>query len=231
LVPPFSFLKEYPVALRRPELRDRKAGFDHPVLTSPVKSTRAVNLNHVAYIEISKRYRADALTLIRRDPARYLNSLANGWLLFTLPPSEYSFLERNRERLSSWDGVWNTAIYGVASAFRSDVVAQDLNDREYLRYRVSYFWVGLTLVSLVLAVYRGLKDISRGQSGHGLCLLYVSLTVLYVSIVGNALDYRENNRMRFMIEPMIAVLIFWTLDRALSFWMARRNAGTTGDPI
>ena len=230
LVPPFSFLSQYPVALRHPELRDRPGIDDHPVLTSPLKSTRAVNLNHLAYIEISKLYRADALTLIRRDPARYLNSLANGWLLFTIPPSEYSFLKRNRERLSSWDGVWNTAIYGVASAFRSDVVAQDLNDREYLKYRVSYFWVGLTMVSLVLAIYRGLKDISRGEPGRGLCLLYLSLTFLYVSIVGNAFDYRENNRMRFMIEPMIAVLIFWTLDRALSLWMARRKSGRAEDP-
>ena len=223
LVPPFSFLKKYPVALRQPELRDRSGHVDHPVLISPVKSTRAVNLNHLAYIEISRLYRADALTLIRRDPVRYLNSVANGWLLFTLPPSEYSFLKRNRERLSGWDGAWNTAIYGVASAFRSDVVAPDLNDREYLQYRVSYFWVGLTIVSLVLAIYRGLKDISRGEPGNGLCLLYLSLTFLYVSIVGNTFDYRENNRMRFMIEPIITVLIFWALDRALSLWMARRN--------
>jgi hypothetical protein len=229
LVPPFSFLKKYPAALRHPELRDRRGGVGHPVLTSPVKSTRAVNLNHLAYIEISKLYRTDALTLIRRDPARYLNSMANGWLLFTLPPSEYSFLERNRERLSSWDEIWNTAIYGVASAFRTDVVAPDLNDREYLQYRVSYFWVGLTLVSLVLAIYRGLKDISRGEPGHGLCLLYLALTFLYASVAGNALDYRENNRMRFMIEPMIAVLIVWTLDRTLSLWMARRDGGRAED--
>ncbi len=225
LVPPFSFLKEYPTALRRPELRDRPRVVDHPVLTSPVKSTRAVNLNHLAYIEISKRYRTDALTLIRRDPARYLNSVANGWLLFTLPPSEYSFLKRNRERLSSWDGVWNTAVYGVASALRSDAVEPDLNDREYLKTRVSYFWVGLTIVSLVLAIYRGLKDVSRGEPGRGLCLLYLSLTFLYVSIVGNAFDYRENNRMRFMVEPMITVLIFWTLDRTLSRWIARGESG------
>jgi hypothetical protein len=225
LVPPFSFLKKYPVDFRQPEFRNRRGLVDHPVLIDPVKSTRAVNLNHLAYIEISKRYRADALTLIRRDPKRYLGSLANGWLLFTLPPSENSFLERNRKRLSSWDEIWNTTVYGVASAFRSDVVAQDLNDREYLQYRVSYFWVSLTLVSLVLAVYRGVKDFRRGEPGHGLCLLYLSLTILYVAVVGNALDYRENNRMRFMIEPMITVLIFWMFDRALSHWMARPNGG------
>ncbi len=226
LVPPFSFLKKYPTDLRRAEWRTRRGPVDHPVLVNPVKSTHAVNLNHLASIEISKRYRTDALTLIRRDPKQYLSSVVNGWLLFTLPPSEYSFLDRNRERLSSWDQIWNTGIYGVASAFRTDVVAQDLNDREYLQHRVSYFWVCLALASLVLAVYRGVKDLRRGVSGHGLCLLYLSLTVLYVSVIGNALDYRENNRMRFMIEPMITVLIFWMLDRALSHWATRRNDGS-----
>jgi hypothetical protein len=225
LVPPFSFLKMYPAELRQTALRNRRGMVNHPILIDPLKSTRAVNLNHLAYIEISKRYRTDALTLMRRDPKQYLGSVANGWLLFTLPPSEYSFLERNRKRLSIWDPIWNSSIYGVASTFRADVVAQDLNDREYLQYRVSYFWVALALASLGLAVYRGVRDFRRGESGNGLCLLYLSLTIVYVSTVGNALDYRENNRMRFMIEPMITVLIFWMLDRALSHWTTRRHAG------
>jgi hypothetical protein len=31
--------------------------------------------------------------------------------------------------------------------------------------------------------------------------------------------------MRFMVEPMITVLIFWTLDRTLSRWIARGESG------
>ena len=80
-------------------------------------------------------------------------------------------------------------------------------------------------------LFRSVKDIRRGEPGHGLCLLYLSLTILYVAMVGNALDYRENNRMRFMIEPMITVLIFWMLDRALSYWATRRNAGRKQEQV
>jgi hypothetical protein len=46
-----------------------------------------------------------------------------------------------------------------------------------------------------------------------LTVLYLLLNVLYVALVGNALEVGENNRFRFMIDPLALALLAWSVSR------------------
>jgi hypothetical protein len=207
LVPPFARLTHYPG-------QPSADASLHPVLREPLKSTRAVNYNHIAYVGISRAYLDDALTLIMHEPSRYLATVAKAWLLFTMPPSEYWFLDDNREKIAGYDAVWNAVVYGVASAFTSEQVAYDRKDPAYLAHRFSIFWTLLALAALVNAIARGVAEATRegGDKARVVTLLFLASTWLYVALIGNAIEFRENNRFRFLVEPYLWVLVFFMID-------------------
>jgi len=217
LVSPFAPLKRYPKPLRRPASMDDPAAPHHPALEAQRKSTKAHNLNHVAYLDISRLYASDALTLLADSPGRYFDTLATGWLIFGLSPAEYWFLEPNRSRIAGWDRLWSAFVYGVPAAWSSAGTKVDRKDRSDVAFRIGYLWMLLAIAALGLAIHRGVRDLldEGGDRARGICLLFMASNVLWVAIVGNALDYRENNRIRFVVEPMIVVMIAWAIDQLL----------------
>ncbi len=231
LIAPFSPLERYPEALRIPDSPMGAKALQHPAVSRPFKSTRAVNFNHAAYAEISRRYRAGALATIRRDPGRYLDQLEKGWLIFAMPASEYWFLDRNREKIAAYEAFWDAAILGVSSTFTGAQVAYDRKDPRYLRARSSVFgvvaaslglaWGGLRLIGAYRRFRRG------GDAGELMLIVYLMGTAGYVILVGNALDFRENNRMRFLIEPILMTLIIATVSSLLDRVRGSSSTATT----
>jgi hypothetical protein len=55
--------------------------------------------------------------------------------------------------------------------------------------------------------------------------MYIVFTVVYVSIVGNLFELGENNRFRYMIDPLIAVAAAATLSAA---WASSRVCHALG---
>jgi len=212
LVPAFSKLDRYPVALRN------VASPDHPVLRDETKSTGAPNFNHAAYVGISEAYFDDALTLVVLDPGGYLARVGHAWLIFMMPPSEYWFLAPNREKIQRWEGLFDAVFYGVASAYGASPVPYDRTDRAYLLYRFSALWALLASVGIGYGLVAGVREtfIQGGDRARGVCLLYIAGTALYVAVVGNALELRENNRFRFLVEPFVLALILSAGQRGVA---------------
>jgi hypothetical protein len=220
LVPAFSKLDRYPAHLRDVESPD------HPVLRAVTKSTGAPNFNHAAYVGISEAYFDDALTLIALDPGGYLSRVGHAWLIFMMPPSEYWFLEPNREKIRRWETFFDAVFYGVASAYGANPVRYDRTDRAYLLYRFSVLWAVLASLGVGYGLAAGVREtfFAGGDRARGLCLLYIAGTALYVAVAGNALELRENNRFRFLIEPFVLALILCAGQQGV----ARIRAGAWG---
>jgi len=212
LVTPFSSLDRYPAALRR------VPSPDHPVLRAHAKRSGVVNYNHIAYVEISRRYQRDALSLIAESPARYLSSVGRAWLLFTWAPSEYWNLDRGRARMEGWNRLFNAIVYGVPAAFVGPGEPPDRLDGRSLLHHAGLLFTVATVVALVLGFVVAIRDLrSRGpDTARSLTLLFMVGTFLWVAFVGNALEMRENNRFRFMVEPLIIALMVFGADYMLS---------------
>jgi hypothetical protein len=212
LVTPFSSLDRYPPALRRMPPHDA-----HPVLREYVKASGIVNYNHLAYVEISERYQRDALALIAAEPSRYAASIGRAWLLFSWSPTEYWFLAKSRAHMSDWNRLWNALVYGVPAAWTEPGEPPDRLDTRSLLQHAGLLFAVVGAAALAFAGWRGIRDLraAHGHRARGATLLFMSTTVLWVACVGNALEMRENNRFRFMIEPMIVGMLAVALEHGL----------------
>lgn len=203
VITPFSALARYPAHYRNP-VPER---FAHvPALAAELKSNGEPNLNHIAYVEIAKSYKADTRFVLAHYPKVLLESLARGWYEYFKPASDYWFLEPNLAA--------SPLLRGEATLF----------DR--LGYGVPFkggpglfLAAGIPLLVLyaLLAAFRPslLPQLTREQR---LVLMFCAGTIAFVAVVGNTLNALENMRLRFMTDPLLAVLLgFW-----VQHWLAPR---------
>ena len=232
LVRPFSPLSQYPPALRAPDARLRAASVDHPVLTARRKAGGDVNFNHLAYVSIARAYRGAALAVVRESPRPYLRKMLDGWLFFCASPSVYWFFEENYHRIKGYEDTWNIAVYGTLPERLADRLFDDPDEvPEERRHRTRALrnagWLSVALAVWALARatrrgFRGLRE-ENGDPARAWTLLYVSSAVVYVALLANSIEYLENNRFRFLIEPLLWCLVAWALAGVLAGVVARRR--------
>jgi len=207
--------------------------FPHPkqygtaATDSVTKSTGQPNYNASIYIDVGARYQRDSIELLRRGGLGAITRAELAAYTVWAQPGDDS-LQLRRVR---------APIAGYANWFDRLVllrpVATGWNDPARFAASAGAFpWgnalgsVSYTLVALFgFAIYGGITGWRRGRSGARAlgCVCAVGLIVLVSStFVGNALDYRENNRFRVEIGPVTLVLAAVGLEFAIQGWVARR---------
>lgn len=211
LVKPFSPVDDYPPGL----VRDAPTG--HPALDATHKTTSAPNYNHGAYLAIGRAYRRDARALLFERPEVYRASVARAWTKFSMAPSIILFLRTNRERMGGWADAYMKALYGFELVPVREGAPPTRPELRYVMRGWGALYLLLAAGSVFVASLRGLREWLRpgGDAALGALLLFASGTVAYVAIVGNALELGENNRFRFMIEPLLFALIAWLLGGSM----------------
>jgi hypothetical protein len=198
---PFLPLSAYPQEYRRVE------GPDVPVLRREMKPSGWPNLNHVAYVRLSKDFARDALVAVRERPARYLENVWRGLRLFLTPASDYPFLSTNRVHLRPLERLYNRYLFGTYGAQTPDMRGEWLTGNEVAE-RMAWNWTGLLVLGLGAAgVMTVAERRRRGPfSAEGATLLFLAGNVLYGVLVSNLFEYGENNRLRYPIDPLVLVL-------------------------
>jgi hypothetical protein len=211
LIVPFSPLDRFPAEYRRP------AGPDVPVLQRERKANGRVNYHHLGYVRVSMTYLADGLTLMKEFPGRYLGNVGRAWLHYLMPPTEYRFLRWNRRRILELDRIFSMTFYGADPRHWRPQLRR-LRDRATVRElvrRCSWLWLVCGSFSLVYGILRAVRTPWRetGSLPERLTLLFVALQIVFVAVVGNALDLGENNRFRMMTDPLLFVLMTVAVSR------------------
>jgi hypothetical protein len=216
---PFSPLDAYPKSFRSSE------GPNVPALRRPFKTGGESNYNHIAYIAISRLYQRDAMTLIRRDPARYAEVVWSAWQKYLLAPSNYAFVEPNRRRILAWNRLYDM-LYGVPTAWSGTQLGIDDPLAAPSARSLCWLWLALCVPSLgfgAIAVGRALFCARRPgaaaerdpKAARIATIAFCLLTVAFVSFAANAVELGENNRFRAPIEPLLIVLVaFAVAERA-----------------
>jgi hypothetical protein len=210
-VPPFSPLEDYPRELPPTP----RSGV--PVLDLRTKLSGTSNFHNLAYLEISRRYLRDAIVFVRLRPELYLRNVANGFGIFTLPATQYLFLGPNRVRLSSWDRLWRIFPGGSLAALRGvPPRALDVSNLRQLAESAQWLWMALLLFALVGSALEGVRGLRAPRSRpRAALLLFVALCLAYVTLPGNLVELGENNRFRFVIDPLIWAAAWGLLDAAV----------------
>ena len=185
---------------------------DVPVLTRVSKQDGGGNPNHGYAPALMRRYVADAVELIRRFPRQYLGSVAKAYLISLAPPTEHPAFRQKRRLIERWDRLYSAVIYGAAnSGWGNEHSHQSrrLPVSELLK-RVSWLYL---LAALVLIPYTLWSCWKSPSDAGNIALLFALVTVAWIIVVGNFLDFGENNRFRMQVEPLIWVVFVTSFSR------------------
>lgn len=206
-IPPFSPLSEYPDYIAALSQHRYPCPLP-PELAAPTKSNGEPNYNHEAYISISHEYQSAALHLIRKKPLLFARTVIGSWQFYTRPSWDYKPLRTNTAALSQY--------IAILSALRDQVFVEgDSFKRHFSKILTSgirYPLTSLLVFPLILLVASlrsvvFLYRIVRYGNTSGLVFIFMTMTVLYVAILDNLVEYGENNRFRVETDPLIFLLV------------------------
>ncbi len=188
----------YPVSYYKRYLRKndslRFAGKDDRVLLREKKSDSAINMNHVSYIRISEGYGTAARRYIRQHPMAYLKNVGISAIIFFTPASSYFQVEANDRKMAWYDVVmsWNFSHFLETRQGKKKMLAL----------------CALPEALFYLFVFAGLYKASR-RKPIPLSLVFITGSILFVFITSSLLEYGENMRFRYELEPLFLILAGW----------------------
>ena len=217
LVPPFGNPDKYYGLLPQP----LPTGI--PVLEQEMKPSGVPNFNNTLFLAVSRQYGRAALRILAAHPAAYLRGLAESYLLYFMPASAYLFLENNVAHVKGL--VRFASILDGRFVYHPDRgLRQTQPGRYYLQRFLNTGW--FLVIACFLVLILGLLSLLRHSSlsPHPSSLFFLWFNVAWMTFVTNALEVGENNRFRFVTDP----LVFAFLAALAVDWLARRRPGTTG---
>jgi hypothetical protein len=193
--PPFGAPDVYP------RIFARTASTGIPVLDKARKSTGHINFNALAYAKVSEQALADDLATIKIHPKVYLNAVGMAWLEFWRPSGDYPFVADNRNAIDSYSRAFSAVLAGQPAYPKSPGFDLHL-DQVGILIAIGYLLtVGFGVFIIVRCIGR------RRVSACEATLIFLWLNIMYVSVIGNALEVDENQRFRFLVNPFIATLL------------------------
>jgi hypothetical protein len=193
------------------------------------KSTGQPNFNASLYIDVGKQYQRDAIDLLRHGGFDAITRAeAAAYTVWAEPADDVLQLRRVRRPVAGYADWFDRLVllrpvatgWNNPNRFTADAGSFPVGDA---LGSISY----TLLVLFGLAIYGGVTGARSGRRGASAlrCVCVVGLIlVVYSTLVGNALDYRENNRFRFETAPIVLLLGAVGAERVWQKVSARRSA-------
>jgi hypothetical protein len=181
----------------------------HPALDAPYKTNGEPNFNHRDYAAISRNLLEANLRLIRGYPRRYLERTATAVLLFLQPgPNSVHFLvDYDFERVHRYRDFVTRYFF--------------LGGRVERPIRMMEPRANLLLLLFPSLIGVGVWKLFRGPTEHRALHAFMLVAVLWTTAVSNLVEIGENDRMRWEIEPFVAI---WAA--CLASWVAEAATGS-----
>jgi hypothetical protein len=173
-------------------------------------------MNHLAYVRIGDDFMREALRLIREDPKRYGLGVVHAWFVYFESSSYFKHFQPNRTAIAWLDRAWGHWVYG------------EIDRGLPFRGERKPVWIVLLLgLPAVFAFGAWLAarppDASRLDPAARAVLIVLCVQIAFVAVVSNLLQVGENNRFRFITDPLSMVLLGLALSRIAS-WRRRTPA-------
>jgi hypothetical protein len=234
LIRPFSKMEVYkevvdlPGKTGIPVLDEEKKSRGHPRFNT--------NFNNLVFVDISKRYYNDALKSLGHRPLAYLRTVGLAVGVYFHPSSEYTFFEGSRNRVRTFDSFYNRVIYGQLLPHEpAGWRAAGEAGNDLTRFSRMGFFLILGFAAFLVTGWRHLRASGAGRRtdpAMRLPLLFIYLTVIYLTAVACLVEIGENNRFRFTIDALIVVGLSLFLNDLVSRIRRRsvhEDAGRSSD--
>ena len=209
------------VYLAHPEAYGLRPPTGIPVLDQTYKTTGVVNYGNRTYVDIWGQLQSDGIAVIEARPVVLERAGVMALFIFFVPSQDYPLEPQNRARLLQFERLSNVLESGqirdVAAAPRDPVLYQRAHWTERL---AEVGW--LTLLVYVLAIPYGVLRTWRAVRNHNRALaaplIFLLVTIVYVGVSDLVAGIPDNNRYRFMIDPLVLALLAALLARAGERW-------------
>jgi hypothetical protein len=161
-----------------------------PALDRLEKSSESPNMNHLLLVDVSRLYLHDAWRMVRLRPGAYARTVIRGGKLYFRPSSD--FVPRNGDVIEPYTTIVDRTLL--------------------LRVGIGEIAWGLVLAHVLALLYgldRTLRLLRRrlDPTPERVTIAYVWLTLSYVTAVVTFGQIAENNRIRFFLDPLVAILL------------------------
>ncbi len=177
---------------------------------SMYKSTGENNYNHSAYIILSRQYFSDAVSVLSKRPAVFVKAMVHAYGHYFAPSSCYPLVEDNVRKLGVYAGIYEFVFQGSPLMLTRLELALAEDSGNYISVILSLNLLMLTLLPVAL-IYWSIQVLKRKEDW--ILIIPVLLIFAFATVAGNTVEVGENNRFRFMIDPLIIVLILVALFR------------------
>ncbi|MGO9122474.1 MAG: hypothetical protein ACLQPD_33275 [Desulfomonilaceae bacterium] len=166
------------------------------------------NYNYIGYVAASKASFDETICVIKSRPGDFVKNCLNGFAVYLTPATDYLFLGPNRDHISFLVTAYNAVFYGSLK-------------RECIGLLIVY--------SLVLSIGYGAYLAGRWirnrpeDVSYAATVIFVWLTISYVTAVVNLFENQENNRMRFIIEPYTLIILGIIFEGIRKRWARGRK--------
>ncbi len=195
------------------------------ILDRTKKRNGTPSFHHSGIPLIARKYSEAARILFRERWWDLLMTLVVSARCFCLPPSDYFFLKANRDRIAQWDDLFGLVVHG---RWGSEVDVAWLKEHFPGHFATSHpgngFFneVGLAACLLIhLFLMIGVFPRFEVPSDEVRLVKFFGLVVGYVTLAGIVGDVGENQRFRFMIEPLIWLSLAWGIRHVYTAWRLR----------
>lgn len=211
-------------------------GFDEklfliPVLGNYYKKDGGINYNHPAYINLSHELMGEFISILKHRPSVYMKGAIVTSIIFFSPASGYfaasennNVVDINYQTIKTWDILFNRFIFVQPLSWGKEKLklslAHSLNIKETQVWRLlspGVFLIAMYFISLMygLKVIFEKNAISKYGLSIYLTIIFLVLNILYISAVGILAEAGENQRHRFMSEPLTWILFAYFINAVM----------------
>ncbi|MEW6349033.1 MAG: hypothetical protein AB1646_08210 [Thermodesulfobacteriota bacterium] len=173
-----------------------------------------VNFNYVGYIDVSRARLRDAIFVIQDRPGRFARNVLDAVTVYATPAGQYLSGTANADKLG----------------FLSYLAGKQSPDAR------SFSWRGAVVLAwYVIAICYGAYAAGLFRRGPSLgrvrpaVIGFMWMTILYVTAVANLSEIWENNRIRFMVDPLAWVIAGAALHQFGAQWVRGRSGEQVGE--
>lgn len=204
---------------------------DVPALAEPRKGTGRENFNDECYLPVYRESLDNAIAAGRAEPAATARAVIGSLQIWSESSSQYAFVYDNRLKIDGADTLYRQLVL-LDVPYDPPVKT---NAGWWIpigtpggRWRASLTIIVASTIAAVAGVRALVRVARRRATGTDAALALIGFTVITVTVVGNLFEIGENNRFRFMVEPVTLVALTWFVARAAHAIRRRWRARTDG---
>jgi len=183
-----------------------------PVLDEPETLLHARNHHHLVYAEASQMYLRDALRLISLMPGYYLRSICQAVYIYFHSASDFDPVIGNRSQIWEFDLWWNRIFHGQWQGDETSIERNSSMSVEHVGWWIVAGFLIVTAGSAAL-LWKNRGNLAEPEN---VLILFMAYNILFVTLVGNAMDIGENNRFRYTIDPFLSILLVFFLRNLIA---------------